>query len=102
MAVFGRLTQLFSATKSFSFDLPIADPEPNLFHSAENDAVIASFTSFSLNCYKFFLQNRGFISNIYLFMRDCYRMKGFVLGKMQLSTAAKGVWEGGVGCAACA
>ncbi|KAG5560951.1 hypothetical protein RHGRI_004098 [Rhododendron griersonianum] len=86
MAVFRRLTQLFSATKSFSFDLPIADPEPNLFHSAENDAVAASFMLFTLNCSTFFAKPGFYIED--LFMRDFYRTKGFVLGKMQLSTAA--------------
>ncbi|KAL6980337.1 GCN5-related N-acetyltransferase 8 [Sarracenia purpurea var. burkii] len=71
-------------TKSFNFDLPIADPESELFRSAGNDAVVAGFVLFFPN-YSTFLAKPGFYIED-LFVRECYRRKG--LGKMLLSAVA--------------
>lgn len=70
-------------TKTLTFDLPIPDPESDLFRS-ENDAVVAGFVLFFPN-YSTFLAKPGlYIED--LFVRECYRRKGF--GKMLLSAVA--------------
>ncbi|GFS33039.1 acyl-CoA N-acyltransferases (NAT) superfamily protein [Actinidia rufa] len=71
-------------TKSFNFDLPIADPDADLFRSSPNNAVVAGFVLFFPN-YSTFLAKPGFYIED-LFVRECYRRKGF--GKMLLSAVA--------------
>ncbi|XP_058204615.1 GCN5-related N-acetyltransferase 8-like [Rhododendron vialii] len=78
-------TSFTPITKSFTFDVPIADPEPDLFKSAENNgAVVAGFVLFFPN-YSTFLAKPGFYIED-LFVRECYRRRG--LGKMLLSAVA--------------
>ncbi|KAI8568813.1 hypothetical protein RHMOL_Rhmol02G0229400 [Rhododendron molle] len=71
--------------KSFTFDLPIADPEPDLFKSAENNgAIVAGFVLFFPNYSTFQEKPRFYIED--LFVRGCYKRRGF--GKMLLSAVA--------------
>ncbi|RVW84291.1 hypothetical protein VitviT2T_019464 [Vitis vinifera] len=70
-------------THVINLDLPIADPESQEFGSG-GDAVVAGFVLFFPN-YSTFLGKPGFyIEDLYV--RDCYRRKGF--GKMLLSAVA--------------
>ncbi|KAE8676366.1 L-ornithine N5-acetyltransferase NATA1 [Hibiscus syriacus] len=128
MAVFERLTHLFTATKSslystlfisppfqsftvfllelssspipplpspsftpiektFYFDLPLDDPEKDAFsvRYGNDQVAIAGFVLFFPN-YSTFLGKPGFYIED-LFVRECYRRKGF--GKILLSAVAK-------------
>lgn len=71
--------------KTVNLDLPIIDPEAEMFRSCvNNDVVVAGFVLFFPN-YSTFLAKPGFyIEDI--FVRECYRRKGF--GKMLLSAVA--------------
>ncbi|KAK2639350.1 hypothetical protein Ddye_027145 [Dipteronia dyeriana] len=135
MAVFKKLTHLFSATESsltttlfnsppftsftifllevspnplttataaafppiervIHLDLPLVDPERETFFSDKaNDITVAGFVLFFPN-YPTFLAKPGFYVED-LFVRDCYRRKGF--GKMLLSAVAKQAVKMGYG-----
>ncbi|OVA18040.1 GNAT domain [Macleaya cordata] len=70
-------------TKFVNLELPIEDPEANIFQR-EGDIVVAGFVLFFPN-YSTFLAKPGFyIEDI--FVRDCYRRKGF--GRLLLSAVA--------------
>lgn len=125
MAVFERLTHLFSATEAslsatlfnsppfqsftifiletskipfpntthpiypplvrcLNHDLPIDDPEHEVFRSDDGEVVVAGFVLFFPN-YSTFLGKPGFYVED-LFVRECYRRRG--LGKMLLSAVA--------------
>ncbi|KAE8684359.1 L-ornithine N5-acetyltransferase NATA1 [Hibiscus syriacus] len=105
MAVYEKLTHLFTATesslsstlfvsppfqslaKTLYFDLPLDDPEKDAFsvHYGNDQVAIAGFVLFFPN-YSTFLGKPGFYIED-LFVRECYRRKGF--GKMLLSAVAK-------------
>ncbi|GMP22621.1 hypothetical protein CsSME_00000557 [Camellia sinensis var. sinensis] len=80
-------------SKSFNFDLPISDPESHLFKSSETDAIVAGFVLFFPN-YSTFLAKPGFYIED-LFVRECYRRKGF--GKMLLAAVAAQAGKMGYG-----
>ncbi|CAL1387044.1 unnamed protein product [Linum trigynum] len=71
-----------------SLELPLVDPEAESFkrgsNGAENDVVVAGFVLFFPN-YSTFLAKPGFYVED-LFVRECYRRKGF--GRMLLSAVA--------------
>ncbi|CAH9116072.1 unnamed protein product [Cuscuta europaea] len=71
--------------KTLTLDLPISDPDAQIFGSQDlTDVTVAGFTLFFPN-YSTFLAKPGFyIEDI--FVRDAYRRKG--LGKMLLSAVA--------------
>ncbi|KAK9283783.1 hypothetical protein L1049_012035 [Liquidambar formosana] len=69
--------------KTVNLDLPMNDPEEELFRS-DGGAVLAGFVLFFPN-YSTFLAKPGFYIED-LFVRECYRRKGF--GKMLLSAVA--------------
>jgi GNAT superfamily N-acetyltransferase len=74
-------------TRMAPLDLPIDDPEKETFRSNSSDGldvVIAGFVLFFPN-FSTFLGKPGFYVED-LFVRDCYRRKGF--GKMLLSAVA--------------
>ncbi|KAI8031789.1 putative acetyltransferase NATA1-like [Camellia lanceoleosa] len=71
-------------SKSFNFDPPISDPESHLFKSSETDSIVAGFVLFFPN-YSTFLAKPGFYIED-LFVRECYRSKGF--GKMLVAAVA--------------
>ncbi|KAM1069151.1 hypothetical protein ACFX15_001017 [Malus domestica] len=79
--------------KTHNLDLPIDDPERDLFRSNGGDAVVAGFVLFFPN-YSTFLGKPGFYIED-LFVRECYRRKG--LGKMLLSAVAKQAVKMGYG-----
>ncbi|CAK9136097.1 unnamed protein product [Ilex paraguariensis] len=70
--------------KTINLDLPITDPEQEIFKSHGNNVVVAGFVLFFPN-YSTFLAKPGFYVED-LFVRECYRRKG--LGKMLLSAVA--------------
>ncbi|PWA87800.1 Acyl-CoA N-acyltransferase [Artemisia annua] len=70
--------------KSFKLEVPINDGECEQFRTAEN-VVVGGFVLFFRN-YSTFLAKPGFYIED-LFVRECYRRKGF--GKMLLSAVAK-------------
>ncbi|KAK9283881.1 hypothetical protein L1049_012136 [Liquidambar formosana] len=72
--------------KTTNLDLPVSDPEKEVFRSDENDndVVVAGFVLFFPN-YSTFLAKPGFYIED-LFVRECYRRMGF--GKMLLSSVA--------------
>ncbi|KAK3030707.1 hypothetical protein RJ639_037204 [Escallonia herrerae] len=70
--------------KTHHLDLPITDPDRDAFQTCSNDAVVAGFVLFFPN-YSTFLAKPGFYIED-LFVRECYRRKGF--GKMLLSAVA--------------
>ncbi|KAK3232473.1 hypothetical protein Dsin_004354 [Dipteronia sinensis] len=75
-------------------DLPLVDPERETFFSDEaNDITVAGFVLFFPN-YSSFLAKPGFYVED-LFVRDCYRRKGF--GRMLLSVVAKQAVKMGYG-----
>ncbi|KAF2318506.1 hypothetical protein GH714_008416 [Hevea brasiliensis] len=101
MAVFERLAHHCVATESSlsatlfnhppfqSFtvppgDLPVIDPEAEIFKSGSNDVVVAGFVLFFPN-YSTFLAKPGLYVED-LFVRECYRRKG--MGKILLSAVA--------------
>lgn len=65
-------------------DLPIIDPEAELFKSGTNDVVVAGHVLF-FPIYPTFLAKPGLYVED-LFVRECYRRKG--MGKMLLSAVA--------------
>ncbi|KAK1571737.1 hypothetical protein Q3G72_022190 [Acer saccharum] len=75
-------------------DLPLVDPERETFFSDKaNDITVAGFVLFFPN-YSTFLAKPGFYVED-LFVRDCYRRKGF--GRMLLSAVAKQAVKMGYG-----
>ncbi|KAH0979937.1 hypothetical protein GBA52_007114 [Prunus armeniaca] len=84
-------------TKVVNLDLPINDPDRDLFRSnggvLGGDACVAGFVLFFPN-YSTFLAKPGFYIED-LFVRECYRRKG--LGKMLLSAVAKQAVKMGYG-----
>lgn len=130
MAVFERLTHLFSATESalsanlfsdppfrsftifilevsprpfpensphnanpnytpvvhiINSDLPVEDPEREIFKSEDENIAVAGFVLFFPNFSSFLAKPGFYIEDI--FVRECYRRKG--LGKILLSAVAK-------------
>ncbi|CAJ2673482.1 unnamed protein product [Trifolium pratense] len=81
-------------TKVVNLDLPINDPEKELFRTQHgNDVFVAGFVLFFPN-YSTFLGKSGFYVED-LFVRECYRRKGF--GKMLLTAVAKQAVKMGYG-----
>lgn len=76
-----------------NLDLPIDDPETEIFRSDGGDAIVAGFVLFFPN-YSTFLGKPGFYVED-LFVRECYRRKG--LGRMLLSAVAKQAVKMGYG-----
>ncbi|OAY45855.1 probable acetyltransferase NATA1-like [Manihot esculenta] len=65
-------------------DLPVIDPEAELFKNGTNDVVVAGYIIF-FRTYPTFLAKPGLYVQD-LFVRECYRRKG--MGKMLLSAVA--------------
>lgn len=74
--------------RTLTLDLPVDDPERDVFRSAEgplDDVAVAGFVLFFPN-YSTFLAKPGFYVED-LFVRECYRRKG--LGRMLLTAVAR-------------
>lgn len=77
-----------------NLDLPIDDPEKELFRTQHgNEVFVAGFVLFFPN-YSTFLGKHGFYVED-LFVRECYRRKGF--GRMLLTAVAKQAVKMGYG-----
>ncbi|KAF8403088.1 hypothetical protein HHK36_011182 [Tetracentron sinense] len=76
-----------------NLDLPINDPETEVFRSSRDGVVVAGFVLFFPN-YSTFLAKPGFYVED-LYVRDCYRRRGF--GKMLLTAVASKAVKMGYG-----
>ncbi|KGN52260.1 probable acetyltransferase NATA1-like [Cucumis sativus] len=66
-------------------DLPVDDPEREIFKSEDENVVVAGFVLFFPNFSTFLGKPGLYVEDI--FVRECYRRKGF--GKLLLSAVAK-------------
>ncbi|KAL5569357.1 hypothetical protein UlMin_025932 [Ulmus minor] len=76
-----------------NLDLPIDDPEREVFKSGGSDVIVVGFVLFFPN-YPTFLAKPGFYVED-LFVRECYRRKGF--GRLLLCAVAKQAVKMGYG-----
>lgn len=83
------------AVKTLNLDLPVDDPERNIFRSdgGGGDASVAGFVLFFPNFSTFLGKPGLYVED--LFVRECYRRKG--LGKLLLSAVAKQAVKMGYG-----